>query len=68
MSTSYHLRELYNLVKGDEFVWSDVKHKCLKGIRYFSERQYIKKVRTQPYGVHVWKIRKAYVEKLSAVR
>lgn len=68
MSTSFHLRELYNHVRGDDFVWSDVKHKCQKGIRYFSERQYIEKTGKSIGGTHVWRIKKAYVEKLSAIR
>lgn len=67
MTSSYHLMELYNCVKGEEFVWSDVKHKCRKGIRYFSEREFIAKVRTTATGTHVWKIREKYVEKMSGV-
>jgi len=64
----YYLKELYNLVRGNEFVWSDVKHKCPKGIRYFSERNLIEKVRISDSGAHVWKIRSKYVQQLSAVR
>lgn len=68
MAALLHLEELYNHVKGGDFVWSDVKHKCRKGIRYFSERCYVEKTGKSIDGAHVWRIKKAYVDKLSALR
>ena len=62
--TPYYLATLYKLVRDDEFVWSDIKHKCRKGIRYFSERDYIEKTGRTRDGTHIWKIKQRYLETL----
>lgn len=65
---SQYLRELFEHVQGEEFVWDDVKHKCPKGIRFFSARGYLEKTGRTSNGANVWKIRDSLVKRMSRLR